>query len=227
MAIPAIIAAIAKGSEKAEKSERTESTNSRIPEKLGGNESFADSIPERIEMGSELSNEPFEASIPDKFEAQSLNSTYEQRLDHCPKNGGEWTGKNGESIFKPENAEAKAKLVEFKKDGIEYKNGIPDFSPFAKDSVEIDDMTANRPYNYKQAYEKFAEKWNEQGFEGKTDWDLRSVQQYKKEHNYDMHECSDMRTMQLVPHSIHMEAKHIGGRFECSIRDGERSKFDV
>ena len=226
MAVPAIIAAIEKGSEKTEKSEKTESTAKNIPEKFGESGNIERSITDKLEIGSETSNAALEASIPDKYDIQHIYSTYEERLAYCPKNGGDWTGKIGESKFKPENIEAKKELSKSGKDGIEYKNGIPDFSPFAKDSVQIDKMTANRPDNYKQAYEKFAEKWNEQGFEGKSDWDLRSVQQYKKEHNYDMHECSDMKTMQLVPHSIHMEAKHIGGRSECAKCYNVRSKFD-
>lgn len=212
----------------------TKSSVENVAEKPNGNNTFEKMAPGKISMESDFADKaPEKIGIQHETNSNAdagenrLYSTYEKRIDQAGKSKCEWTGKIGESKLKPENAEAKAELAKFGKDGIEYKNGIPDFSPFAKDSVQIDKMTANRPDNYKQAYEKFAEKWNEQGFEGKSDWDLRSVQQYKKEHNYDMHECSDMKTMQLVPHSIHMEAKHIGGRYECSVRDGERSKFDV
>ena len=223
MAVPAIIAAISKGSEK---SEKTESTEKNIPEKYGNNDNLEHSIPEKLNIGSETNNTSFEMSIPDKLEAQPYYSTYEERQIECKKSKGKWTGEVGESKLKPENSDAKAKLAEFKKDGIEYKNGIPDFSPFAKDSVKIDKMTSNLIENKKEAFQKFAEKWNAEGFQGKTDWLPRDVQAYKTANNLDMHECSNMKSCQLVPHDIHMSAKHKGGRFECSIRDGERSKFD-
>lgn len=226
MAVPAIIAAIEKGFEKTEKSEKREATDSSIPEKFGNNVNVADSIPEKFEVGSEKDNASFETLIPDKFEAQPYYSTYEERQIECKKSKGKWTGEVGESKLKPENADAKAKLSEFDKEDIEYKNGIPDFSPFAKDSVKIDHMTSSLIENKKQAFQEFADKWNSEGFEGKTNWSPRDVQAYKTAHNLDLHECSDLKTCQLVPHDIHMSAKHKGGRFECSVRDGERSKFD-
>lgn len=226
MAVPAVIAVIAKVSEKTEKADNAESNSSKIPEKISENNSVTDAIPEKFGMNIENNNAELSLAIPDKLDVQPYYSSYEERIKQCDKSKGEWTGEIGESKLKPENAEAKAELAKCGKDGIEYKDGIPDFSPFAKDSVEIDYMTADRTENYKQAYKKFAEKWNADEFEGRTNWDSRSVQQYKKEHHLDMHECSDLKTCQLVPHDIHMSAKHVGGRCECSIRDGERSKFD-
>ena len=226
MAVPIVIAAIAKLSEKTEKSDNSESKSSNIPEKISSEADLSKAIPDKLDMSLENNTAELSSSIPDKLEGQTFYSTYGERLDQCQKSKGAWIGEVGESKLIPANHDAKAELAKHGKDGIEYQNGIPDFKAFAKDSVEIDRMTDNRPSNYKQAYNSFAEKWRAEGFEGRNDWTPRLVEQYKKEHRLDMHECSDMKTMQLVPHDIHDNAKHIGGRYECQIRDKGRSTFD-
>ena len=226
MAVPIVVAAIAKLSEKTEKSDNSESKSSNIPEKIGSEADLSKAIPDKLDMSLENNTAELSSSIPDKLEGQPFYSTYEERKESCPKNSGEWSGIIGESKWVPNNEKYKSELAKYDKEGIDYKDAVPDFAPFAKDSVEIDDMKADMKYNFLQAYNKFAEKWRAEGFEGRNDWTPRLVKQYKQENGLDLHECSDMKTCQLVPHDIHMCGTHKGGRYECSIRDGERSKFD-
>lgn len=139
-------------------------------------------------------------------------------LSRCPIEGhnGHWEDKKGDSEWKPnkadippcsnpENKNWGQILEKHKIDGIEYKDGKPDFSPIAKNTVEIDDFTENRAKNFEQADEKLAkqspEKWKS----------AEDVENWRKENNYTWHECSDCKTMQLVPSEVHNNMPHSGG----------------
>ena len=149
---------------------------------------------------------------------------------------GQWSGERGESLFKPnteckEGQEAAQKLKEYQLDGIEYHDAVPDFSNCAEESVEID-MTVNR-YNNHGNFEKAstacANKWNSEGYQGKTDWTPRDVDNYRAEHNMTWHECPDRKTCQMVPREIHDFFTHTGGVFECKkniARDTVGGGFD-
>lgn len=174
-------------------------------------------------------------------------SSYQNRIEHTPKEGsplGRFEGQRGESKFIPSNetsigSEAKKELKTAGVDGIEYKNGIPDFAPVSKCTVKIDNMTGNRldyfdsngkrqKGNFTQAYEKMSVKFNEEKRDGKDDWTARDVKQYKTDNNLTVHEKNDTKTVQLVPYNIHAACSHLGGCGECNIRDGktEGGKFD-
>ena len=77
----------------------------------------------------------------------------------CPieGNGGHWEGERGNSKWFPNRDEIPKNpltnpdgltwgqiLDKYGIDGIEFKNGEPDFSPVAKGTVEIDHFTDNR-----------------------------------------------------------------------------------
>lgn len=168
-------------------------------------------------------------------------SSYKERLDYVPRENstnvrGQWSGERGESLFVPnseykEGQGAAQKLEEYQLDGIEYHDAVPDFSKCAEDSVEID-MTANR-YNGNGNFEKAstacAEKWNSEGYQGKTNWTPRDVDNYRAEHNMTWHECPDRKTCQMVPREIHDFFTHTGGVFECKkniARDTVGGGFD-
>ena len=159
-----------------------------------------------------------------------LYSPYKARIDLTPKEGsakGEWSGARGESKFIPSDKDVQKCLKKYGENGVQYKNGIPDFSKFSKGlTVEIDNMTADRSLNYKQAYEKFAEKWSAEARNGKTDWTASEVKAEKNRLGCVLHENSDMKTIEMVPELIHEAAKHSGGRYECSIRDYVEETFD-
>lgn len=197
-------------------------------------ENFKDIQPENgmtAEKAKEFWNTEF------KNESEYYN-TYEDRIGCTPKedsNLGKWEGDRGESKFVPnsETLEGKAaldKLAEKDLDGIEYKNAEPDFSKCAEATVEIDHMTENRydyegidgawqQGNFTQADIKCAEKWNSEAKDGRTDWDARSVYEWRHENTCSWHERCDTRTMDLVPYDIHSHCKHLGGVSECKVRD--------
>lgn len=142
----------------------------------------------------------------------------------CPieGNGGHWEGERGNSKWFPNRDEIPKNpltnpdgltwgqiLDKYGIDGIEFKNGEPDFSPVAKGTVEIDHFTDNRygkGGNFDQACERLAE----QG--GCT---KEEVKAWMKENKYTWHERSDCKTMDKVPTEIHGNIRHSGGISEA------------
>lgn len=129
----------------------------------------------------------------------------------CPieGNGGHWEGERGNSKWFPNRDEIPKNpltnpdgltwgqiLDKYGIDGIEFKNGEPDFSPVAKGTVEIDHFTDNRygkGGNFDQACERLAEQ------RGCT---KEEVKAWMKENKYTWHERSDCKTMDKVPTEI-------------------------
>lgn len=138
----------------------------------------------------------------------------------CPieGNGGHWEGERGNSKWFPNRDEIPKNpltnpdgltwgqiLDKYGIDGIEFKNGEPDFSPVAKGTVEIDHFTDNRygkGGNFDQACERLAEQ------RGCT---KEEVKAWMKENKYTWHERSDCKTMDKVPTEIHGNIRHSGG----------------
>lgn len=166
------------------------------------------------------------------LENDGLYTSLENRVNEAGKSDGTWSGDVGNSKFSPsdltdEGIAAKNKLSEFGLDGIEFKNGIPDFSKIAVEAVEID-MTGDRSANYTKTYTAVANKWNSEKKDGRSDWTAREVKEWKQLNNLSPHECSDMKTVQFVPTSVHSFVKHYGGVAECKARDNilNGGKFD-
>lgn len=160
-------------------------------------------------------------------------SDYSDRYDRTPKDGegGSWTGDRGESKFVPSDTTekgraAREKLAERGIDGIEYKNGEPDFSKCSEGTVRIDNMTEFRASNFSQADEKLAEQWNSNAREGKTDWTDKDVYKWRHENKLSWHECCDTKTMHLLSRDIHGVFIHWGGVAECKARDNIGGGFD-
>lgn len=170
--------------------------------------------------------------LAEHIDSSDFESSYEERWNHTPKEGerGHWTGDRGESIFVPSNPEIKEMLKKYGLEGIPYKDGVPDFSKVAIATVEISNMTENREgkgYNFEQADQALAEKWNKEGKDGRTDWTGRDVEKWREQNKYTWHERNDMKTMDLVPTKIHQYFGHFGGCGECRIRDGnDEEDFD-
>lgn len=159
---------------------------------------------------------------------------------------GHWDGERGESKYIPsEETElgraGKEKLAEYGLDGIQYKDGFPDYSECNEGTVKIDHMTENRndytddagnyqQGNFSQADTKLSEKWNEEKRDGKSDWTASDVREFRRENELSWHECGDMETMNLVSRDIHGGATsvflHSGGVAECKIRDSLGGGFD-
>lgn len=149
-------------------------------------------------------------------------STYKERIDQTPKipnERGEWLEKRGESKFVPNDSEIKSILKKYYMDGIEYRDGIPDFSKCSESVVKIEHMTGDRPGNFRQCDEGCARQWNDEKKYGKEDWTGRDVANWRKNNGYSWHERNDMTTCDLVPTKINDYFGHLGGVSECNRRD--------
>jgi hypothetical protein len=142
-------------------------------------------------------------------------TTSEVRKEFAGYSKGEWDGEPGDSKFHPEKQEAREALERYKQDGINYKDGEPDFSKVSEITVEIDNMTSSRPENFMQADELGANQWNANFKDGRNDWTASDVNAWRKENLYSWHECLDMKTMNLVQRDVHEACKHYGGVAEC------------
>lgn len=188
-------------------------------------ETYAADTEKRSDTGIEKNQNGQEIDRTDSREGQEYY-TREEKIDLAGHSAGEWDGEVGNSEFHPDDSGAREDLEKYGQKSIEYKDGNPDFSKVSETTVEIDNMTSDKEYNFRQAYKKIAEKWNEEGRDEKTDWTSRDVKNWKHENHYDLHECADMKTMNLIPHDIHMACKHIGGRAECRRAENMEGGFD-
>jgi len=138
-----------------------------------------------------------------------------------PKEGGEWNGEVGDSTWEPNRDEIPKRpsgneltwgdiLDKYDIDGIEFKDGEPDFSVVSEGIVEINDFSTDRNANFTQADEQLAEKWTSEGKDGK-EWSPQDIKEYRKENNLSWHERSDMKTIDLVPQKVHGNVPHSGG----------------
>ena len=205
--------------------EKYRKSDINIPNELGGNYRVAD-----VNIPKELGLNDYSRKIPQKLN-EGINqvkhaankvfiehddprrySTPQERLNYTPKNTGEWTEDRGNSKFIPYSDEAKEALSNYGLDGIEYKNGIPDFSGCAEATGKIDMMNPLSRYgNFNQYDISCAELWSKNGHDGKYDWTARDVKNWRESNKYTWHECNDRKTAQLVPGEIHSACRHLGG----------------
>lgn len=149
----------------------------------------------------------------------------------------EWTGERGNSESIPKEPDMKNLLEKFDQESVSYNNdGIPDFSPFSRANVEIDNMSANRTGpegNFAQADEKLAEQFNADKFNGRKNWTSSDVRNWRREDlknetgmQWSWHEEPDRKTCRLIPTDINAYFGHLGGVGECKIRDRESITFN-
>ena len=146
----------------------------------------------------------------------------EVKYKNIPQSGGSWSGEPGNSKWKPNRDEIPKQpdgnqkswgeiLDKYDIDGIEFKEGEPNFTPVAKENVEIGDFTTQRIDNFAQADAKLAQQWNEEKRDGKDNWTADDIKKYRKEEKLTWHERSDMKNLDLVPREIHSNIPHKGG----------------
>ena len=197
-------------------------------ENTNGIENRTESLEKNIEIEKPESVEKQETAknLISKLENNEYYSTRDERLAQTPReNGvdskGTWQGERGESKYIPNDEKAQTILKEHGQDGIQYKDGIPNFTDVSIEEVKINDMHANRSETFRKADNECAQKWNEKNFEGKSDWTGKEVADWRTEKGYTWHECNDRKTCQLVPTAIHSKCGHLGGYAECKKRDGQ------
>ncbi|WP_056829208.1 T7SS effector LXG polymorphic toxin [Psychrobacillus sp. FJAT-21963] len=149
------------------------------------------------------------------FDVDPKYSSYEQRVKTTPVNKGEWSSERAESLFiSDKTGEIKKYLDEAGVDGVDYKNGMPDFSPFSKGEVKLDNMTNDRKSNFSTADEELAKKWSTPD----QKWTAEDIADWREDNKYTWHELNDLETIQLVPSKINSVFKHLGGVGEYNIK---------
>lgn len=183
-----------------------------------------------------------------EFEGRKYGGKYNSYKDRIDKTSfpspilGEYVGARGESKYIPSNRSAEGIVVinilkQYGLDGIEYRNGEPDFEVCADTIVKINHMSEFRydfeaPKgmlgNFTQADMECAKVWNFEERDGRTDWIPREVLEYRKANGFTWHEKCDTETMVMVKSEINAYFKHIGGCSECRLRDasGDEGGFD-
>lgn len=132
----------------------------------------------------------------------------ETRIKYSPLNNGEWiVGERGNGIFRHNDPEVQEVLEFYGVEGVEYKDGIPDFFPFALDVVQVDALDNDRDTNFRNFKDQLA-----------------TIGSFKGD-NTTIHECIDRRTMMEVDRLIHEKYPHIGtiGDFKEGIRQAEEA----
>lgn len=167
-------------------------------------------------------------------------NSYEVRINGTPANNPilvEYEGARGESKYIPSNRSAEGIVVivilsEYGLNGIEYRNGEPDFEVCSEAIVAVKAMTENRDDyydlngerqlgNFSQADIELAKIWKFEEKDGRKDWKARGVLNYRKVNGFTWHEKCDTETMVLVRLEINAYFKHIGGCSECRLRDAD------
>lgn len=130
-------------------------------------------------------------------------------MNQTPTNGV-WSGSRGESTFTSNNPAVKGQKVN-------YSNGYPNFSPFTKHTVHIDDFTnkvinssGDSRYNlHKEADQILAKKLRVQS---------SIIKKFRRKQKFTWHEVEDMGTLQLGPTKINSKFGHVGGIAEATKR---------
>lgn len=160
-------------------------------------------------------------------------TNYQKRIDHLKqmktKGLGEWTGKVGESEFVLKEPIILNNGVKITK--VAYKNGIPDFSPYAIAEVKVPKMTNDRTGkggNYEQADAALAEYWSKINYNNQSNWTSTDVKNFRDNYPIKLtwHEMSDMESMQLVPFDVNDTFKHFGGVAEYNAMVGQKGGTD-
>lgn len=187
--------------------------------------------PESKDTKAEVKNAGRNESIdPDKLIRPSVEScdypsSYKERLDRTPSienPNGKWSGDRGESMFIPTADRVREILRNKGLEGINYKDGIPDFNPISEAKVTIQGMSQHRLSqmgengerivgNYEKADTEYAKAWNLEQRDGKDDWTHQDVKKWREANEYTWHEHNDMKTCSLVPTEVHKVCSHLGG----------------
>lgn len=176
-------------------------------------ESKLQEVSEVGQLSDKLGQQNEIKGLPDKITPESCDG--EKKYSHCPIEGhnGSWEGEPGDSKWKPEqtyipgkantNDLAMGELMDkCGIDGINFKDGEPDFSTISRGEAKIENFSENRSDNFDQADMKMAEQ------HGCTP---QEVAAWRKANGYTWHECKDMQTMQKVPSAVHNNVPHSGG----------------
>ena len=161
-------------------------------------------------------------SQKDYLSQNTTNAQNNIKYKNIPQSAGVWRGEPGNSKWISNREEIPKQPYGNKRtwgeildengiDGIEFKDGEPDFTPISQGNVKIKDFTTNRDDNFYQADQILAQQWSQENKNGKNDWSISDIRKYRKEKKLTWHERSDMQNMDLVPQEVHGNIPHTGG----------------
>jgi len=130
-------------------------------------------------------------------------STYKERFNQTPVNGGWWSGTRGESTFYPYDSSST-----FRGQGVPYTGARPAFGSLAIEQVQISGMSTSRTANFRAADKALAQKLG---------ISPREIREWRRESGYTWHEVEDLATMQLIPKRAN-DLGHLGGVGELKRR---------
>lgn len=175
---------------------------------------FNETIP--VSERNEKMNSVLEKNAePNINEQQSESESEKTNAWYCPKegSGGSWEGDRGNSKWIPDDDYTPQKhnpenktwgdiKSEYGIDGVDFKDGEPDFSEVSKGEVTLDQKETDRGIVFNEADTKLAEQ------RGCEPWE---VYKWRKENGYTWHETSDGLRAQKVPNIVHGNVSHAGG----------------
>jgi len=152
-------------------------------------------------------------NVPDEFMV-SLNDI----INQTPINNGKWSGDRGNSIWKPNDDEVLRDIRFYGNgaEGIEYRNGYPDFTPIQifESGLPINLFNRNDDYQFTDCNLELRDKlpclpYLISYFD---DTQLSAIGKGQTPIGYTWHHDIQSGRMQLVPTSIHRNCTHYGGR---------------
>ena len=174
-----------------------------------------------LKLSKEIPDKEMSISKLDQPVVKEINVL--RKISRCPieGNNGHWEGERGDSKWVPESETIPKSVLtnpnglswneilkKYDIDGIDFKDGNPDFSEVSKGEVKIDDFSESRDSNFSQADEKLAET---------KECTPEEVASWRKDNGYTWHECKDCQTMQKVPTEVHGNVPHSGGISEIKL----------
>lgn len=159
---------------------------------------------EKNESGNDTRDMARTPASNGSWEAERGNSKWIPDGDYVPP---EKSPEGKKPYSNPEQKTWSELLDKYGIDGVEFKDGYPDFSPISKGNVEIEGFktggTEAKNANFAKADIELAKQ---------KGCSPEEVEKWRKENNYTWHECEDKKTMQKVPNEIHANIPHDGGR---------------
>lgn len=166
-------------------------------------------------------------SVDKYFDIKYSNSGY----NNIPKTGGTWSGKPGNSYWRPDvntiphkNKYSNPKEKKWKeildshnvKNGIKFKDGEPVFDNIVWEKVilQYEDIGRDKLLKLQNPEIKEREDLHNLAFEHlarNKGWSVEKARDYKEINNLVWHELSDCETLVLIPREIHDHIIHYGG----------------
>lgn len=205
-------------------------------EDLNGNDSMDDGTDEDIEQPETEQPEPEQTETePEQPEAEpeqpeeaeqsepedvpdEYGSSFNDRIKQTPINDGNWDGDRGDSRWKPNDEDVIRDLEDYGNgaDGIEYRNGFPDFTPVQVFECKMPNQLYDRNDDYQFTDCNLALldhlKDHPDCISNFDDTQLAAIARGNNPSGYTWHHDVQTGRMQLVPTSIHDSCKHYGGK---------------